>query len=323
MNVLVTGGAGFIGGSVVRKLIARGDRVVAIVRDPDRTPELHALGVEVRRGDLTRIPAIVDAMRGCDGVIHLAGDYRVGHPGQPAAGHAGGQPGLDQPGPGGGRHVGHRAPGLRLDRQRLRRHPRPHRRRALSARPGRRLPELLRRDQVPGPSRRRGAHRDRPAGGHHDARHQLRPGRSLGPRRPARAGLPGHRAVRGHGRCRDERRVRRGHRGGPHRRARSRTDRRVVHPGRREPAAARRDGRRRPGRWPSPAAPRDPQRAGPPGLARTRPSWPGPSATRTTCARSPRAIGVTFWASSAKAATELGYRPRDLASGARAAFGND
>ena len=33
--------------------------------------------------------------------------------------------------------------------------------------------------------------------------------------------------------------------------------------------------------------------------------------------------GVTFWASSAKAAAELGYRPRDLASGVRAAFGGD
>ena len=32
------------------------------------------------------------------------------------------------------------------------------------------------------------------------------------------------------------------------------------------------------------------------------------------------AIGVTFWASSAKAATELGYAPRDLASGLRATF---
>ncbi len=30
--------------------------------------------------------------------------------------------------------------------------------------------------------------------------------------------------------------------------------------------------------------------------------------------------GVTYWASSAKAATELGYRPRDLASGLRATF---
>lgn len=78
MNVLVTGGAGFIGGAVVRQLVARGDRVVAIVRAPDRARSLHDLGVEVRGGDLTRVPAIIDAMRGCDAVIHLAGDYRIG-----------------------------------------------------------------------------------------------------------------------------------------------------------------------------------------------------------------------------------------------------
>jgi len=34
-------------------------------------------------------------------------------------------------------------------------------------------------------------------------------------------------------------------------------------------------------------------------------------------------LGVTYWASSAKAATELGYRPRDLASGLRATFDVD
>ena len=33
------------------------------------------------------------------------------------------------------------------------------------------------------------------------------------------------------------------------------------------------------------------------------------------------AAGVTFWASSAKAAAELGYATRDLATGARDAFG--
>ena len=36
MRVLVTGGAGFIGSAVVRRLRARGDEVVAVVRDPDR-----------------------------------------------------------------------------------------------------------------------------------------------------------------------------------------------------------------------------------------------------------------------------------------------
>ena len=78
MRVFVTGGAGFIGGAVVRRLVARGDRVVAMVRDPDRAPQLAELGVDVRKGDLARTPAILDAMRGSDAAIHLAGDYRIG-----------------------------------------------------------------------------------------------------------------------------------------------------------------------------------------------------------------------------------------------------
>jgi dihydroflavonol-4-reductase len=80
MRVFVTGGAGFIGRAVVRRLAARGDRVTAVVRDPDGTPELAALGVELRQGDLSRTAAIVDAMRGTESAIHLAGIYRVGIP---------------------------------------------------------------------------------------------------------------------------------------------------------------------------------------------------------------------------------------------------
>ena len=80
MRVLVTGGAGFIGTAVVRRLTERGDRVVAIVRDPDRASHLAGLGAELRVGDLSRVAAIVDALRGCEGAIHLAGDYRIGIP---------------------------------------------------------------------------------------------------------------------------------------------------------------------------------------------------------------------------------------------------
>ena len=79
-RVVVTGGAGFIGGAVVRRLVARGDQVTAIVRDPERAGALADLGVELRRGDLSRTMAIVDAMRGSDAVIHMAGSYRVGIP---------------------------------------------------------------------------------------------------------------------------------------------------------------------------------------------------------------------------------------------------
>ncbi len=80
MRVFITGGSGFIGEAVVRRLMARGDRVTAAVRDLERAEPLAAMGVDVREGDLSRTAAIVDAMRGTDAAIHLAGIYRVGIP---------------------------------------------------------------------------------------------------------------------------------------------------------------------------------------------------------------------------------------------------
>jgi dihydroflavonol-4-reductase len=80
MRVFVTGGAGFIGQAVVRRLAARGDRVTAVVRDLERAESLAALGIELRQGDLARTASIVDAMRGTDAAIHIAGMYRVGIP---------------------------------------------------------------------------------------------------------------------------------------------------------------------------------------------------------------------------------------------------
>ena len=56
MRIFVTGGAGFIGLAVVRRLVGRGDRVMAIVRDPDRATALTDLGVEIRAGDLPGRP---------------------------------------------------------------------------------------------------------------------------------------------------------------------------------------------------------------------------------------------------------------------------
>ena len=77
-RVFVTGGAGFIGRAVVRQLRERGDEVTAAVRDPARATTLQELGVRLVAGDLASMAAIRDAMAECDGVIHLAGSYRVG-----------------------------------------------------------------------------------------------------------------------------------------------------------------------------------------------------------------------------------------------------
>jgi len=74
----VTGATGFIGGRVVRQLVAAGHRVVAIVRDPSRAQDLRALGVDVRPGDVTEPESLQGPMAGVDGVFHIAGWYKIG-----------------------------------------------------------------------------------------------------------------------------------------------------------------------------------------------------------------------------------------------------
>ena len=80
MRVFVTGATGFIGGHVVRRLRARGDEVVALVRDPARASELEALGVTLAVGDVTDRASIGAAMQGADTAIHGAAIYEVGIP---------------------------------------------------------------------------------------------------------------------------------------------------------------------------------------------------------------------------------------------------
>jgi nucleoside-diphosphate-sugar epimerase len=75
---LVTGATGFIGGRVAALLRARGDAVVALVREPARAEALAALGCTLHRGDLGEPAALRAAMAGADGVFHLAGWYKVG-----------------------------------------------------------------------------------------------------------------------------------------------------------------------------------------------------------------------------------------------------
>jgi len=70
MNVLVTGGGGFLGGAIVGQLLARGDTVRSFARGD--YPALEAQGVEVFRGDLRAKDEIRTAVRGCDVVFHVA-----------------------------------------------------------------------------------------------------------------------------------------------------------------------------------------------------------------------------------------------------------
>lgn len=70
MHALVTGATGFLGLYIVEQLVARGERVRALVRNP--TPNLERLGVEIVRGDITDRRAVVSACEGIDTVFHVA-----------------------------------------------------------------------------------------------------------------------------------------------------------------------------------------------------------------------------------------------------------
>ena len=80
MRVFVTGGTGFIGGQVIRKLRERGDEVRALVRSPDKGQALADLGCELVSGTLSNKDAIGAGMQGCEAAIHGAAVYEVGIP---------------------------------------------------------------------------------------------------------------------------------------------------------------------------------------------------------------------------------------------------
>ena len=73
-SAFVTGASGFVGANLVRALLDRGWRVRALVRGA--APSLAGLDVELVRGDLFA-PGLADAMRGSDGVFHLAATYSL------------------------------------------------------------------------------------------------------------------------------------------------------------------------------------------------------------------------------------------------------
>lgn len=70
MHALVTGAGGFLGQYIVEQLLARGDRVRALVRR--KHPALEALGAECVHGDVRELTDVIRACRGVEVVFHAA-----------------------------------------------------------------------------------------------------------------------------------------------------------------------------------------------------------------------------------------------------------
>jgi len=77
MKALVTGGSGFVGAAVTRRLLADGYEVRAMVRERSDRRNLDDLDVEIVQGDLQHPATLIEALRSCQLLFHVAADYRL------------------------------------------------------------------------------------------------------------------------------------------------------------------------------------------------------------------------------------------------------
>lgn len=71
-TVAVTGATGFLGRYIVDTLLSRGAKVIGVVRNPGRVPELAGRGVEIRKADLASRVELAAGFAGADAVVSNA-----------------------------------------------------------------------------------------------------------------------------------------------------------------------------------------------------------------------------------------------------------
>ena len=76
-RVLVTGANGHLGANTVRRLLVRGHEAVPMVRQGSDLRGLDGLGLGYRYADILDAEAVMEAVQGCDVIVHSAAVYAV------------------------------------------------------------------------------------------------------------------------------------------------------------------------------------------------------------------------------------------------------
>jgi dihydroflavonol-4-reductase len=77
MTVLVTGATGFLGASLVRQLLDRGEAVRVTARKGSDRRNIAGLDVDVVEADLADVATLAPACQGISALYHCAADYRL------------------------------------------------------------------------------------------------------------------------------------------------------------------------------------------------------------------------------------------------------
>lgn len=75
MDVFVTGGTGTIGTAVVKNLISKGSRVIALARSEASADRLRAFGASAFPGDLNTPESWIERAASCDAVVHTGATF--------------------------------------------------------------------------------------------------------------------------------------------------------------------------------------------------------------------------------------------------------
>ncbi len=77
MKVLITGATGFVGAAVARHFLAAGYTVRCLVRPNSDRRNILDLNVELVEGSLEDEASLISSVKGCEGLLHVAADYRI------------------------------------------------------------------------------------------------------------------------------------------------------------------------------------------------------------------------------------------------------
>ena len=78
VTTLITGGTGLLGNNIIRRLLAQGETVRALVRPDAGLRPLADLDIEISRGDVRDAAALSRAARGVATIIHAAAIVHIG-----------------------------------------------------------------------------------------------------------------------------------------------------------------------------------------------------------------------------------------------------